>query len=68
MKPDTAIAHAASLPEVFAQLRDIMRNAATGLDIKRDTGAELYVGTRHIQKNGKPVYFGGVQVRMQGFV
>lgn len=63
MKSDVPSRGAAPLPEVFAKLRDIMLDAATGLDIKRDTGLELYVDTRHIQKNGKPVCFGGVQVR-----
>ncbi|HEU0223965.1 MAG TPA: hypothetical protein VFR29_00855 [Steroidobacteraceae bacterium] len=63
MKPGASTAAAAALPEVFARLRGIMRKASAGLDVKRDTPAELYVDTRHIQKNGKPLYFGGVQVR-----
>lgn len=63
MNPGTTAATAASLSRVFRQLCGIMRKAAKGLDIKRDTPAELYVDTRHIQKNGRPLYFGGVQVR-----
>jgi len=40
-----------------------MKKVAGGLDFKRDTADDLYVDTRHVQKNRRPLYFGGVQVR-----
>jgi hypothetical protein len=36
---------------------------AAKLDVKRDDGDELYVDTRHVQKNKKPLFFGAVQVK-----
>lgn len=53
--PDLAIDHAA--------LRSILLPYAAKLDIKRDDGVELYVDTRHVQKNRKPLFFGAVQTR-----
>ncbi len=51
------------LSPVFAALREIMAPYARRLAVTRDDGQELYVDTRHIQKNGKPLFFGAVQVR-----
>lgn len=51
------------LTEVFEQLRNILEPFAAGLDRKIDTEAELYVDTWHVMKNGKPLFFGAVQVR-----
>ena len=36
---------------------------AAKLDAKKDDGSELYVDTKHIQKNKKPLFFGAVQVK-----
>ena len=48
---------------VFAELRALMAPYAAKLDVKRDDETELYVDTRHVQKNGKALFFGAVQVR-----
>jgi hypothetical protein len=50
------------LPAVFAELRAIMLPYAEKLDVKTDTDTELYVDTKHVLKNGKPLFFGAVQV------
>ncbi len=51
------------LNEVFADLRKILAPYAAMLDVKRDDSAELYVDTRHTQKNRKPLFFGAVQLK-----
>lgn len=51
------------LASVYAELHKIMAPYAAKLDVKRDDGEELYVDTRHIQKNKKPLFFGAVQVK-----
>ena len=51
------------LDAVFIELRAIMAPFAMKLDLKRDDGSELYLDTRYIQKNKKPVFFGAVQVK-----
>ena len=48
---------------VFEALRKVMAPYAAKLDTKRDDEAELYVDTRHVQKNKKPLFFGAVQVK-----
>jgi hypothetical protein len=48
---------------VFAELRKILEPYAVKLDVKKDDDTELYVDTRHIQKNKKPLFFGAVQVK-----
>jgi hypothetical protein len=48
---------------VFAELHKIMSPYAAKLDVKKDDETELYVDTRHIQKNKKPLFFGAVQVK-----
>jgi hypothetical protein len=48
---------------VFAELRKIMAPYAEKLDTKKNDDTELYVDTKHIQKNKKPVFFGAVQVK-----
>lgn len=48
---------------VFTELRKIMAPYAARLDVKRDDGSELYVDTRHVQKNKRPLFFGAVQVK-----
>ena len=51
------------LNAVFTELRSIMAPYATKLDPKKDDPSELYVDTKHIQKNKKPLFFGAVQVK-----
>ncbi len=51
------------LAPVFAALREIMAPHAARLQVTRDDDRELYVDTRHVQKNGKPLFFGAVQVK-----
>ena len=53
----------ADLGSVFADLRAIMAPYAARLDSKKDDDTELYVDTKHIQKNKKPLFFGAVQVK-----
>ncbi|HPF27764.1 MAG TPA: hypothetical protein P5528_03655 [Steroidobacteraceae bacterium] len=48
---------------VFEELRKILLPYAAKLDCKRDDATELYVDTRHIMKNKKPLFFGAVQVK-----
>ena len=51
------------LSGAFSDLRRIMAPYAAKLDVKRDDETELYVDTRHVQKNKKPQFFGAVQVK-----
>jgi hypothetical protein len=51
------------LTTVYAELHRILAPYAARLDVKRDDGEELYVDTRHVQKNKKPLFFGAVQVK-----
>lgn len=48
---------------VFAELRSIMRPYAKQLDCTVDNDEELYLNTKHIQKNKKPIWFGAVQIK-----
>lgn len=52
-----------NLSAVYAELRDILRTHAAGLDIKIDNGTEFYLDTWHVLKNRKPLYFGSVQIK-----
>ncbi len=52
-----------SLDPVFAELRSIMAPYAARLDAKKDDATELYLDTRFLQKNKKPLFFGAVQVK-----
>ncbi len=51
------------LAEVFAALRAIMLPYAQDLDCVADTADCLYVNTRHMQRNKKPLFFGAVQIK-----
>ncbi len=51
------------LSPVYTELRKIMAPYAAKLDAKRDDENELYVDTKHIQKNKKPLFFGAVQIK-----
>lgn len=56
----------AKLTSVFERLKAIMLPYAANLAIKRDTPTKFYVDTRYVQKNGKPLFFGAVQIN-QGY-
>lgn len=56
------------LARVFADLRGIMLPYARKLDCKVDSDDELYVDTKHIQENKKPLWFGGIQIKTCGHV
>jgi hypothetical protein len=51
------------LNAVFTELRAIMAPCAAKLEAKKDDPTELYLDTRHLQKNKKPLFFGAVQVK-----
>lgn len=51
------------LTPVFTELRKVMAPYADKLSATRDDDQELYVDTRHIQKNKKPLFFGAVQLK-----
>lgn len=51
------------LQAVFAELSSILRPYAAKLETKADTQVELYVDTRHIMNNKKPLFFGAVQIK-----
>ncbi len=51
------------LNAVFTELRSIMAPYAAKLVQKKDDPFELHVDTKYIQKNGKPLFFGAVQIR-----
>jgi hypothetical protein len=51
------------LNPVFTALRSIMAPYAAKLDPKKDDASELYVDTKFIQKNKKPLFFGAVQIK-----
>ncbi|HMO15413.1 MAG TPA: hypothetical protein PKD64_15130 [Pirellulaceae bacterium] len=48
---------------VFAALRSIMLRHTQQLDCTVDNDQELYLNSKHIQKNGKPLFFGAVQIK-----
>lgn len=49
--------------ELFQSLTAIMRPHCAGLDIKHDSETVFYADTFHIMKNGKPLYFGSVEIK-----
>lgn len=51
------------LKVVFAELRKVLAPYAERLVATRDDPAELYVDTRHVQKNRRPLFFGAVQIK-----
>jgi hypothetical protein len=60
-------APSAAFTPVFTELRALMAPYAKQLDVKTDSDTELYLDTRHLQKNKKPLFFGAVQVK-KGYV
>ena len=53
------------LNPVFTELRKVMAPYAAKLAPARDDDHELYVDTRHIQKNKKPLFFGAVRCALR---
>ena len=53
----------ADLGKVFADLRAIMAVYAAQLVAQKDDDSELYLDTKYLQKNKKPLFFGAVQVK-----
>ena len=51
------------MQDVFNRLRGIMAEHVGHLDIVHDRDDYYYVDTHHIQKNKKPLYFGGVKLQ-----
>lgn len=51
------------LDAVFSELRAIMLPHASRLRCAADSEGRLSLDTQHIQKNGKPLWFGGVEIR-----
>jgi hypothetical protein len=51
------------LAPVFAELRKVMAPYAAKLQATRDDDQELYIDTKHIQTNKKPLFFGAVQLK-----
>ncbi len=51
------------LSAVYANLKEILQPYADRLETKTNTDTELYIDTKHIQKNKKPLFFGAVQMK-----
>lgn len=51
------------LTAVYVELHKVLAPYAERLDVKIDDGTQLYLDTRHIQKNKKPLFFGAVQLK-----
>ena len=49
----------------FDDLRTIMLDIAGGLVVVRDEPGDLYVDTAHVMQNGKPLFFGAVNIRVR---
>lgn len=49
-------------PSIYTRLREIMQPYAAALDCQVDGQGEFSLYTRHIQKNKKPLWFGGIQI------
>ena len=56
-------APASELEKVFEHLSAILRPYAAELDCKADEPGRLYVDTRHIMTNKKPLFFSAVEVK-----
>lgn len=51
------------LQSLFARLRTILLPYEARLDRSEDSDTRLSLETRHVQKSGKPLWFGGVEIR-----
>ena len=52
-----------ALSEVFSQLREIMKPYVRKLKATVDDESRLSLDTSHLQNNGKPLWFGGVEIK-----
>jgi hypothetical protein len=48
---------------IFAELRTILIAHTGDLDLTDDTDESYSLNTHHVMKNGKPLFFGAVQIR-----
>lgn len=48
---------------VFTALKAIIAPYAAKLDPKKNDASELYIDTRYVQNNKKPLFFGAVQIK-----
>lgn len=48
--------------EVFGALRNVLRPYAKRLRVAEDTDVRLSLDTTHLLDNGKPLWFGGVEL------
>ena len=48
---------------VFQQLRGLLSPYEGQLRLVHDQADNYYLDTRHVMKNGKPLYFGSVQIK-----
>lgn len=53
----------ANLENVYTELKGIMLPYVEQLDCKTDRDGELHLDTRHVMNNGRPLWFGGVQIK-----
>jgi hypothetical protein len=51
------------LAPVFKELRAILAPFADQFDPKKDDASELYLDSRYLQKNKKPLFFAAVQIK-----
>ena len=63
MSDQTPFNRNASLGAVFAELKSILDPYARGLVATADSAEEFSLDTKHIQKNGKPLFFAAVRMR-----
>ena len=54
---------AARFDAVFEALREIMIPYSGDLVVVEDEPGSLHLDTKHVMKNGKPLFFGAVQIR-----
>jgi len=52
-----------SFKQIFSQLCPLLRKHSTKLVLITDNDNTLYYNTHHVMKNGKPLYFGSVQIK-----
>ncbi len=47
----------------FRELHAILLGVAADLVVVRDSPGDLYIDTPHVMKNGKPLFFGAVNIK-----
>ena len=51
-----------SFAAIFAELKDLLRRYAGALDCVHDESGHYRLNTRHIMKNGKPLFFAATRI------